>query len=190
MSQHGLYEDSPDKYWNLLDCFCTHIDNFLTKNAHVMFWFAMSQEGYYERTKQELSRVLTVNPLPLIWMKSDNVGVAPDPRRGPRQIYEAAFLAWRGDRPIVKVKANAYSAPSDKSIHPSAKPEPVLKHFFEMLVDGSTKLLDPTCGGGSSLRAAEFWNAEYVWGMDIDPEHVKNANDENRKFRIKRRMSQ
>ncbi len=70
---------------------------------------------------------------------------------------------------------NAIAAPTSKEHHPHTKPEPVLKHFFQMFVDRNTRMLDPTCGGGSSLRAAEALGAEHVLGLEIDDDYVQNA---------------
>jgi len=57
----------------------------------------------------------------------------------------------------------------------SAKPEPVLRHFFRMFCDSTTLMLDPTCGSGTSLRAAESIGVGHVLGLEIDPEFAKKA---------------
>ncbi len=44
-----------------------------------------------------------------------------------------------------------------------------------MYVDTNTIFLDPTCGSGTSLRAADEIGALKVLGMDIDPGYVGNA---------------
>jgi predicted RNA methylase len=53
-----------------------------------------------------------------------------------------------------------------------------------MFVDQTTKMFDPTCGSGSSLRAAESMGAEHVLGLERDPEHFESATSAYRKFRI------
>jgi hypothetical protein len=60
----------------------------------------------------------------------------------------------------------------------STKPEWVLQNFFRMFVDSSTLMLDPTCGSGSSLRAAEAegLGAKYVLGLEIDKDFCEQAN--------------
>lgn len=180
------YGDTEDIYFELLSCLTSNLDRLLSHSAHVVFWFSMQ---HYEKTRLALSQHLTVFPLPLVWFKSDNVGVIPDPKRGPRQIYETAFLAYRGNRSIVKVVSNAYAGPTDKTLHPSTKPIPVLKHFFSMLVDGTTRLLDPTAGSGSALRAAEAQGAEFIQGLELNPTHVETANEAIRQDRVLRSMS-
>ena len=181
--RHVTYDDSPDIYWNLLECFCKHRNNFMAASMHGMFWFSMD---YYEQTK-EFFRVhapeIVVQNFPLIWTKSDNVGIIPDAQRQPRRIYETAFILSREDRRIVKSVGNSYPAPTDKKYHHSTKPEPVLRHFMQMFVDESTTMLDPTCGSGSALRAAESLGARKVLGLEIDPENAENARTALRYFR-------
>lgn len=76
---------------------------------------------------------------------------------------------------MVGAVANAYAAPTVRDRHMSEKPEPVLNHFFRMLVDEHTRLLDPTCGSGSALRSAESLKAENVLGLEINPEFAERA---------------
>jgi DNA modification methylase len=122
-----------------------------------------------------------MNPKPLIWAKPDNKGILPDWRRGPRQIYETALFGSRGDRLIVRAKSNLVPAPTDQSEdHLSVKPIAVLHEFFEMFVDKSTRMLDPTCGSGTALRAAEALDAAYVLGIEVDKEFAERARSKNR----------
>ena len=184
----GIYEDTPDIYWTLLEVLCDSLDNLLAFAGHIMFWFSMNHYTDTILFFKQYAPILTINPIPLVWMKSDNAGVCPDPLRRPRQITETALLLTRGDRNLVKVVANAYAAPTDRKLHPSCKPEPMLRHFFGALVDGTTRMLDPTCGSGAALRAAESLGAESVMGLEIDETHAQNAKDALRKFRALRSL--
>lgn len=165
----GGYADSPDVYWQLVDTLAASMDNVVADSAHLMFWFSMD---YYHETLLKLGAMgWRVNPFPLIWFKDDNTGILPDPTRGPRRVYETAFLASRGDRPIVRAKSNLYAhAGKDKSIHMSEKPVPMLKHFMEMFVDGYSRVLDPTAGSANALKAATALGAPTVLGLERDPE--------------------
>jgi len=178
-----FYDDDPDVYWALLEAFATHRDNFISHSAHVMFWFSMQKYTETVRFFKSNMPEFEVNPTPVIWVKSDNSGICPDPKKYQRQVYESALLLTRGGRPLVKVVSNVYSGPTDKTLHTSTKPEPMLKYFFGALVDQHTHLLDPTCGSGSALRAAEDAGAEFVFGLDQNTEHVANANAALRKAR-------
>lgn len=174
------YADSRDIYLALIECLCENLDRLLGISGHLMFWYSAKHRDPDGRDTtlrmfRDLAPGLQFQPHPLIWVKSDNAGISPNPSRDPRHIYETCLLASRGSRNLVRIAGDAYSAPTDKRLHLSAKPEPVLKHFMSMLVDDTTSLLDPTCGSASSLRAAEELGAARVLGMDIDEQSVALA---------------
>ena len=186
---HDTYADEEGVYWDILKCFCENIDNLMTPAGHLMLWFSME---HYSKTLLFFSQNapgLNFSPFPLIWHKSDNVGILPDPKRGPRRVYETALHASREDHLIVRSVSNTYAAPTDKTFHTSTKPEPMLRHFFQMFVDETTRLLDPTCGSGSALRAAESLGASHVLGLEKDPTHFDAANTALRSFRNLRKAS-
>ena len=162
---HGTYEDGKDVYFTLLDTLAASMDNIVAESAHLMFWFSMD---YYEVTRDRLTSMgWRVNPFPLIWNKSDNTGLLPDPQRGPRRIYETAFFASRGDRLVVQPVSNLFSHPGrDKEIHMSEKPVAMLRHFFRMICDSNSVVLDPTSGSANALKAAESLGANYVLGLE------------------------
>lgn len=173
VEEHGGYEDSSDIYFSLLDTFVRECDRFVADSAHLVFWFSMK---YYTETLALLRRTrFIVDDFPLIWMK--DVGLLPDPNRGPRRVYETAFLGRAGDRKVVRAVSNAVSLPRGTDhIHMSVKPVPVLEHFFRMLVDGTTTLFDPTAGGGTALQAAIGLGAASATGLELNPEFASRAN--------------
>lgn len=185
----GGYSDTPDDYWRLVESLCTNLDRIALPSCHLIFWFSMKGDFYHD-TKSFLRRHtdFDVDDFPLIWHKSDNVGTLPDPSRGPRRTYETALFASRGDRKVVNAVANSYSAPTERAerIHMSVKPEPMLRHFFRMLVDEHSRVLDPTCGSGSALRAAESLGANQVLGLEMNPEFADYARTELNRARVKR----
>lgn len=173
VEEHGGYEDTPDLYFKLLDTFVSNCDRIAADSCHLVFWFSMK---YYTETLAMLRRTrFVVDDFPLIWQK--DVGLLPDPNRGPRRVYETAFFGRAGDRKIVRAVSNAVTLPRGSDhIHMSVKPVPMLEHFFRMLVDGSTTLFDPTAGGGTALQAALGLGARSVAGLEINPEFAARAN--------------
>ena len=170
---YGGYEDSPDVYWKLVSTLCANRDKLLGVSGHVLFWFSMR---YYHETLVALREHFWVDPYPCIWFKSDNTGTLPDPTRGPRRVYEVAFLLSHGDRKIISAVANTFGGPVQRNAgHMSEKSEDMLAHFFRMFVDQNTRLLDPTCGSGSALRAARRLGAGSVLGLEINPEFAASA---------------
>ena len=170
----GGYEDSPDVYWNLIDTLRLVTERHVEDSAHLIFWFSMD---YYKETLDALTSIgWKTSPFPLVWHKSDNTGVLPDPNRGPRRTYETAFFASRGDRLIVGAKANSFSHPGrDKSIHMSEKPKPMLRHFLSMVCDEHSTMLDPTCGSGNAVKVAQLLGAERVLGLELNAEFHERA---------------
>lgn len=169
----GRYDDSPELFENLCETFFEQQDRFVAESAHCIFWLAHKNFGkYWSRFKYF---GWTPCEVPLIWHKSDSKGIAPDPRRQPRRTYEIAIFASRGDRKIVKVKDASFSSPTTKLHHLSEKPLPVVTHFLEMLTDGTTEILDPTCGSGTALEAALRLGACRARGLDVLPQHVEHT---------------
>jgi len=169
----GQYEDKPEIYFDLIDGFLKHQDNFCAQSAHLIFWFSMD---YYAET----ARLFTeggwrVNPFPLIWFKSDNTGIIPDANRGPRRVYETALFASRGDRKVVRAVGNCVGAGVSKEHHVSEKPVPMLQHFLRMVVDETTYMLDPTCGSGNAVKVAEKLGASWSTGLEINPDFAEAA---------------
>jgi ParB-like nuclease domain len=183
-----LYSDTPADYAALLESFVTNFDRFASESCHVMFWYSNRTE-IEVATRHALGRIsgFTFLRFPLIWHKSDNAGFMTPGT--PRHIYETCLVGGRGDRPIVKYISDVYSAPTDNSLHMSAKPEPMLRYFMGMFCDEHSRVLDPTCGSGSSLRAAEALRAERVLGLELSPEMVRIANTELLRARALRRAA-
>jgi ParB/RepB/Spo0J family partition protein len=187
--RNDSYHDSEELYWSLCHSLAANIDRVLFPSAHVMFWFSLK---YYQPTIDffRTHTDLVVQDFPLIWHKSDNKGVVPDAQRQPRRVYETCLIMSRNDRKIIRVVSNCYPAPTG-DLHTSEKPEPMLRHFFSMFVDELTEMLDPTCGSGGALRAAESLGASRVMGLDISREFLDVAAQQlmnSRRLRIAHEM--
>jgi len=182
------YADSDELYWALIECLCKNIESLVSPSAHLMFWCSAELRRVNKtlETFLKLAPSIEFHKFPLIWVKSDNKGIAGDPSRHPRHIYEICLLGTRGRRQVAKIVSDAYSCPTDKRLHISTKPEPMLRHFMTMLVDESTSLLDPTCGSGAALRAADSLGARSILGLEIDSECCERARQALRVERLKR----
>jgi hypothetical protein len=173
----GGYDDSPDIYWTLLKALCDrdNLDRICATSAHIMFWFSMK---YYHETLEYFREHsdFKIDPFPLIWMKEDKRGIVSEPMYGPRRIYETCLFGRRGDHKILTPVANAIAHDTVRWAHPSVKPEPVLRHFFRMFVDENTRMLDPTCGSGTALCAAEYHDATQILGIEIKEDDARRAS--------------
>jgi ParB family transcriptional regulator, chromosome partitioning protein len=171
---HGGYDDSAETHWCLLEALCANLDRICAESAHIMFWFSMHR---YQATLEHFAKHsdFKIDPFPLLWVKDDKRGIVPDAMRGPRRIYETCLFGSRGDHKIITPVANAYFCAIDGSGHSSAKPQDMLSHFFRMFVDETSRVLDPTCGSGTALRAAESLGAAQILGIEINEEFADRA---------------
>lgn len=187
-AQWGGYQDDPDVYWTLLACLSANKERLFTQSAHIMFWLSMEM---YEDTHKFFRQYLPdfeLLRLPLVWHKTDNRGIVADVTRRPRNVTEFALMASRGDRKIIKPVGNAYGSPTTKEVHQSEKPEPMLRHFFQMFVDENTRVFDPTCGSGTALRAAESLGSPQVLGLEINSDFCEGARTLLKKARTLRSL--
>lgn len=190
IASYGTYGDTKELYLELCYCLAKNLNRLMTQSGHLMFWLSSDIERQYETIRffEKEAPSLEFQTVPLTWHKTDNKGILPDPNRGPRRITETALIASRGDRFIIKAVSNCYGSPTTKELHQSEKPEPMLRHFFQMFVDENTRALDPTCGSGSALRAAESLGAKEVLGLEMNQEFVEGARSLLKKSRNLRKL--
>lgn len=181
----GGYEDTPELYQECIAALRSCMEDRISTSAHLMFWLSGRLEIVWATFQALESMGWKMNPVPLIWHRSDNAGILPDPQRGPRQIYEVCLFGSRGDRKIVQAVSNLFPHPKTKEVHASEKPRAMLQHFFRMFVDESTVMLDPTMGSGNSILAAEEFSPKFVLGLETLPEIFDNAVAHRK--RVKRR---
>lgn len=171
----GGYADSPELYLECIRALKACMADRVADSAHLMFWLSARHEIVHQSRLALEDMGWKLNPVPLIWHRSDNSGILPDPSRGPRQIYEVCLFGSRGDRKIVQAVSNLFAHPKTKDVHASEKPRPMLQHFFRMFVDETTVMLDPTMGSGNSVLAAEESSPKFVLGLEALPEIYENA---------------
>lgn len=171
----GDYDDSQTVYFDLIHTLAKYKRRLISPSAHLMFWYSQSLEDETKARFASLFPDATVQTFKLIWHKSDNAGVVPDPQRYGRRTYETAMLLTFGDRFIVTPKALSLSHPTENNLHRSQKPRGMLKHFFEMFVDDASSVLDPTAGSATSLLAAHDCGASRIVGLEMNTEAYDRA---------------
>jgi hypothetical protein len=168
------YHDAPEVYHELCATLRERLDNFCAPDAHMLFWCASPIEKQYQTYR--FLRTLPgfeFDDVPLIWHKP--TGITPAHHQQPRRCYEVCFFGWRGNAKILQLRDNARAAVKSAGGHPHEKPAELLRYWFEMFVDSTTALLDPTCGGGTSLQAALACGASRVLGLELNPDTANNA---------------
>jgi ParB-like chromosome segregation protein Spo0J len=168
------YHDAPGILEELCATFSEHLDRFCAPDAHMIFWCASSLIHQVKAYKFLRSLPgFTFDEVPLVWHKP--TGITPDALRRPRREYEVAFFGWRGEARILQVRSNIQSATKTDGGHEHEKPVGLLRYWFEMFVDETTAMLDPTCGGATSLEAAMACGAGRVLGLEISQETARKA---------------
>ena len=97
--------------------------------------------------------------------------------RLPKNVYETALFGVGGERKIVSPRTNVFSAPKGRhNLHDSYKSTDAIEYFFSQVVDETTSVFDPTCGGGSALIVAKRMGIKRALGIEQDKQMVAAAN--------------
>lgn len=174
-ASYGTYEDSEDVYKTLVQALLQNQDRLVAEKAHCICWLSWRFADWTREVFQHAGWACHMQPL--VWHKSDNKGIIADVQCGFRNVGEYALFFNRGRKAVVKNISNIYSGPTTKRFHASEKPLPMLKHFFSGLCDHYSRVLDPTCGSGTAIMAAEFFGAEEALGLELNPEFAKAAQE-------------
>lgn len=171
----GTYEDSEDVYKSLVMTLLKNEERIISSSAHVICWLSLK---YAEWTKEIFARYgFSCLVQPFIWYKADNKGIIADVQCGMRNVGEYALIFNRGRYPVLKNISNIYPHPTTKRFHASEKPIGMLDYLFTAFVDEKTRLLDPTCGSGTSVISAMKKGAEEALGIELDKEFAEKANE-------------
>nr|WP_230975833.1 DNA methyltransferase [Acetobacter garciniae] len=94
-----------------------------------------------------------------------------------RYTHEAAYLLAKGDaklprQPIPDVIDMPYSG---NKMHPTQKPVAALLPLIHAFCPAGGLVIDPFCGSGSSLVAAQHLGRDWL-GMELDETHAATAS--------------
>lgn len=184
---HCDFPNNEEEFWPIFDSFTWNINSLLDNPCHIMFWLKME---YYEKVIEWFKNdgEFEVNLEPLIWYKSDTKQnqIYGDP---PKSTYETALIINHNSRPFKKQIQNAYHTPrASQPICPNQKNISMLKYFLSTFIDSETTVLDPTCGSGSALIAAEELRAKSILGLEINQERSQKANEKILRAREVRKL--
>lgn len=169
-----LYDDSAEVMFDLLAAFLRHQEALCAPQAHCIFWHDQMHSAHIIKAFTDAGWQ-HCSPNPLIWTKG-NAGSPGDYQRTFRHCYETAHLFSRGDRRIIKLVADHFPAPvDDNKLHLSQKSVAMLRHFLSGVCDEHTRLLDPTCGGGSAIAAANLLGVDYAVGIELEESNAAIA---------------
>jgi ParB-like chromosome segregation protein Spo0J len=167
----GTYTDTPEINARIFRALFSNIDRIFAKEAHLVFWFQIPQYAEVRAMLEEYWDY--VDPFLLYWHKT-NGGTIRNPKTDPHNSMEVAFLCSRDGRLLQRPLKNVFAHPVVDG-HQNVKPISMLRHFLSMIVGPHSRVLDPTCGSGSSIRAAMAVGAKSAIGLEINPDFASRA---------------
>lgn len=163
-----MYDDDPDKIMDMLDQVFMHCARLLKPDGHAYVFFHMTKyEPIFLMLRKHFG---TCEETPLVWAK--NTPGIGDPNRTWVYSYEPCFFINRG-RSLVKPQAfnvlRYDTIPPGKKIHPTQKPDALLRHIISASCVPGEVVLDPFAGSGSTLVAASQVGCRFI-GVEREEE--------------------
>jgi len=149
-SELPLYDDSPDRAFEVLEGILPEIKRVMKPNAHAYVFFATK---FYILTYNLLSKFFDVEEIPLVWVKPSALNTSPQARFAVN--YETIFFCQKGKRQLYKPSFAALPFPNPlNKIHPNQKPQELMEHLIEVSSIPGEVVLDPFAGSGVVGKAA------------------------------------
>lgn len=93
--------------------------------------------------------------------------------------WEAIIYAKKGRRPIPRRRSSVLTfdrTPSSQHFHPTQKPVPLLEELLKMSMSPGDTMVDPFCGSGSAIVAAERLGMNGI-GIEYDENFVARGRE-------------
>jgi len=175
---YGDFDDSSEAGIKTAKALIPRLYRVLKADTYCVVWFGIQ---YYQFLYQELEAAgFKVHPVPMLWYKVNKGGSQNDPTRTMLNVYEPAFLVEKGEARYYKhAVSNVIEGPLPRGtdrVHFAQKDLGVMKEIIERFCPPTGLVLDPTCGSGSFLVAAQALSRPFL-GCDKDPKNVAKATD-------------
>jgi len=172
VTKQGLLNDGKDDAFNLLDESCQILKKKTAKNAHLYFFCSWSVFSDFQNI---ISKYFTIKT-PIVWNKGNKGSGDLDNDWGNQT--EIIIFCVKGKKYLNTRRGNVIDVPkihSSKMIHPTQKPNELLKQILDVsYVDGDF-IVDPFMGSGSTIKVANELNADSL-GIELDKEMFNKAN--------------
>lgn len=170
-TKHNYRDD--EEYARTLAKHCIEQGFRITKTRANLFIFCKPLMFHHLYAMAQ-AMLWTPFPMPIIWDKGP--GYAPWGNLGFRSNYEMIFWASKGQRGLNYLVENiirGISSVRDRE-HGAQKPIELLSILIEASTHPNDKVLDPTCGSGSTLIAARRLNRQAM-GIEFDQDYYLAA---------------
>jgi site-specific DNA-methyltransferase (adenine-specific) len=157
------YDDSDETFTRLMQGLFACMNTITKPQAHAYIFCDIDKfpvlKYYFEQIGWKPFRT------PLIWAKT--TGRVPLPQHGPRRQWEAICYAFRGDKPVVEIKPDVLTYPSDPNMgHGAQKPVLLYQDLLRRSIQPGNRVLDPFCGTGTIFPAAHNLRV-YATGIEL-----------------------
>lgn len=173
VTKHTIANDSElDETIDLLDKALEVLYKKTKENAHV---YIFTSWKVYPEFKEVVSKYFDVKNM-IVWNKG-NASMGDLEGSWGNQ-HELVIFATKGRRKLNTRKfdiINVNRVPTTKAIHPTQKPEEVIKVMLEASAHSKDTVIDPFMGSGSTIKAVkEYGNLNYI-GIELDRERYEKA---------------
>lgn len=151
------YDDAPDKVWPTLERLAQESFRIAAKQAHIYCFCDIV--NFTKLADIFRAAGWDVFRTPLIWFKSNGIGVAPIPTGGPRRTYEAILFANKGKRETNFLGLDVLAVPADmQRDHGAQKPVDLYRELIKRSALPGDTVADFFVGSGPIYPAAELEN--------------------------------
>jgi DNA modification methylase len=173
VTKESIKNDGLEDALSLLDKTCEILDRKTKKDSHFYFFTSWSK---YENFKEIISKYFNIKNC-IIWDKGNSS--MGDLEGAWGNAYEMIIFASKGNKKINQRKhdvINENRLPTVKAIHPTQKPESLIKILLDVSSQPADLICDPFMGSGSTIKAIkEHKNKMNYIGIELDKDRFEKS---------------
>jgi site-specific DNA-methyltransferase (adenine-specific) len=173
ITKRGLLNDGKDEAFDLLEKTCEILQRKTAVNSHLYFFCSWSVFSKFEAI---ISKYFTIKT-PIIWDKGNKGSGDLDNDWGNQT--EIIIYCVKGKKLINNRRGNLISVSrlhTSKMIHPTQKPNELIKEILEVSFNEGDFIVDPFMGSGSTIKVCKELKAKCL-GIELDEEMFNIANN-------------
>ena len=173
ITKRGLLNDKKDEAFDLLDKVCEVLSRKTAINSHLYFFCSWSVFSSFENI---ISKYFTIKT-PIIWDKGNKGSGDLDNDWGNQT--EIIIYCVKGKKLVNLRRGNLINIPrlhTSKMIHPTQKPNDLLKQILEVSATKGDFIVDPFMGSGNTIKVSNEMGFKSL-GIELDNEMFNIANN-------------
>ena len=172
ITREGIENDKLSEALELLDKTCEILKRKTKANSHI---YIFTSWKVYPEFKLIIEKYFDIKNC-IIWDKG-NASMG-DLKGSWGNQYEMIIFAKKGNRNLNKREfdiLNIPRVPTTKAIHPTQKPEQLIKKILEVSAQKADTVCDPFMGSGSTIKAVKDYNNLNYIGIEFDQKRFDKA---------------